>query len=312
MKKDAYYFPHFANARNDNKIVKLRRVLGMEGYGIYFALLEVLRETTDFKIPIASLEDLAYEWHVSREIMESVVSSKFDLFKIHDDNFFSPKFNEYLQPYLLGKENKRIAGIKGNLVRHNHITKEQSHNLTDEQILEIDEKRKQSKGKGLPMREVTETTSIPNASQKKGKEKKGKEKKVNEIKVNKEEAYAPYSFLFISESFNETYLSFLEMRKEKKNIPTLRAEGMILKKLSGFSENGKNIEIAIESLENSIIAKYPNVYLPKVDFQKKNYSENSQESNFSKVKKVHDSVIELINNNPTQTAERIDHFAPEE
>ena len=85
MKKDAYYFPHFANARNDNKILKLRRVLGMEGYGIYFSLLEVLREQTDFKIPLSSVEDLAYEWHVSKEKVESVVAN-FELFQIDESD----------------------------------------------------------------------------------------------------------------------------------------------------------------------------------------------------------------------------------
>jgi hypothetical protein len=52
MKKDAYYFPHYSNARNDAKLIKLRRVLGIEGYGLYFMLLEVLREQTDFQFPL--------------------------------------------------------------------------------------------------------------------------------------------------------------------------------------------------------------------------------------------------------------------
>ncbi len=31
--KDAYYFPHDCNARNDPKILALRSVFGAEGYG---------------------------------------------------------------------------------------------------------------------------------------------------------------------------------------------------------------------------------------------------------------------------------------
>jgi hypothetical protein len=43
LSKDAYYFPHFYNARHDRKIKRLRKDLGIEGYGIFFMLLEVLR-----------------------------------------------------------------------------------------------------------------------------------------------------------------------------------------------------------------------------------------------------------------------------
>jgi len=312
MKKDAYYFPHFSNARNDSKILKLRRVMGIEGYGIYFLLLEVLRDQTDFKISVESLEDFAYEWHTSKEKLESVVAN-FGLFQVDEQNFFSPKFNEYMNPYIEGKESKRIAGIKGNLVRYKHITKEEASNLTDEQILHIDEMRKQNKSNALAMREVSESLSTPDASQKKGKERKGKEKKVNEIKVNKEDAYADYSFLFINESFKEVYSDFLEMRKEIKKIPTLRAEKILLKKLATFSENGKNIEIAIESLENSIVAKYPNVYQPKVNFKSQGSSENLQESNYGKIKKVRDNVIEIIQNGPEETVNSdYDPFAPKQ
>lgn len=111
MKKDAYYFPHFCNARNDQRIIKLRRVLGAEGYGFYFMLLEVLREQNDFTFPVAGLEDLSYEWHTSREKLVSVVRD-FDLFVINEYSFFSEKLIEYLQPYLLRSKRASDASIK--------------------------------------------------------------------------------------------------------------------------------------------------------------------------------------------------------
>ena len=42
MEKDAFYFPHFSNARTDRKLRRVRKDLGLEGYGIYFMLLEVM------------------------------------------------------------------------------------------------------------------------------------------------------------------------------------------------------------------------------------------------------------------------------
>ncbi len=108
MKKDAYYFPHFSNARNDAKLIKIRRVLGIEGYGIYFMLLEVLREQTGFKFPLHGVEDLAYEWHVSKEKIFSVIND-FGAFEIIDNEFTSSKLILYLQPYIEKSERARVA-----------------------------------------------------------------------------------------------------------------------------------------------------------------------------------------------------------
>lgn len=111
MNKDAYYFPHFSNAKTDAKILKVRRVMGIEGYGIYFMLLEVLRDQTDFRYPLSGIEDIAYEWHVSKEKIFAVITN-FDLFIIENDEFFSPKFIEFLQPYIDRKDRARIAANK--------------------------------------------------------------------------------------------------------------------------------------------------------------------------------------------------------
>ena len=108
MKKDAYYFPHYSNARNDSKLLKLRRVLGVEGYGIYFMLLEILREQTDFRLPIKIVEELEYDLRVSKEKILSVITN-FELFEVDSEFFFSPKLLFYLQPYIESSERARIA-----------------------------------------------------------------------------------------------------------------------------------------------------------------------------------------------------------
>ena len=59
-KKDAYYFSHDSNARNDIKILRLRRSLGLEGYGIYFCLIEMLREQDDYKMSMSSIPDSVF------------------------------------------------------------------------------------------------------------------------------------------------------------------------------------------------------------------------------------------------------------
>jgi hypothetical protein len=136
MEKDAYYFPHFCNARNDRKLRRLRKDLSIEGYGIYFMILEVLREQKDFRYPIKDIDLLADEFRTSEEKIK-VVISKYNLFEIDEnEQFFSPKFIEYLDPYLQQKQRNRINGIKGNLIRYNHATKAELNGMSDAEIID--------------------------------------------------------------------------------------------------------------------------------------------------------------------------------
>ena len=112
MNKDAYYFPHFSNARHDRKLKRLRKQFGIEGYGIYFMLLEVLRDQEDFSYPVEDLDLLADEFGTSTEKVQTVVS-KYDLFAVTDDQFFfSPNMIEYLRPYLERSQRARDAALK--------------------------------------------------------------------------------------------------------------------------------------------------------------------------------------------------------
>jgi len=112
MDKDAYYFPHFCNARSDRKIRRLRKELGIEGYGIYFMVLEVLREQEDFAYPLKDIDLLADDFSASEAKVEAVVKS-YGLFRVDDDKFFySPKLIEYLKPYLERSKRARNAALK--------------------------------------------------------------------------------------------------------------------------------------------------------------------------------------------------------
>lgn len=108
MKKDAYYFSHFSNARHDRKIKRLRKELGIEGYGIYFMLLEVLREQLDFKYPLSDIDLLAEEFGTSEAKLKTVLTS-YELFQVSNDHFSSLKFIYYLTPYLEKSQRARDA-----------------------------------------------------------------------------------------------------------------------------------------------------------------------------------------------------------
>jgi len=117
MKKDAYYFPHFCNARHDRKLKRVQKELGIEGYGIYFMLLEVLRDQDGFKYPLEDIDLLSDEFGTSEQKANAVICN-YKLFELDEDNmFFSVKLNEYMTPYLTMKEQRRQAGIKSGEAR---------------------------------------------------------------------------------------------------------------------------------------------------------------------------------------------------
>lgn len=113
MTKDTFYFSHDSNARNDVKIIKLRRVLGIEGYGIYFAIIEILREQKDHKLPLSSVSDIAFDLRVSDEKVQSVICG-FDLFDIEDEEFFSARLLRSMNVWYNKKKALSEAGKRGN------------------------------------------------------------------------------------------------------------------------------------------------------------------------------------------------------
>ena len=79
MSKEAYYFSHDSNARNDEKILAVRMKLGAEGYGIYFMILERLRDDSEH-MSIKDYNILAFDFRVGADKVKSVIED-FNLFE---------------------------------------------------------------------------------------------------------------------------------------------------------------------------------------------------------------------------------------
>lgn len=69
------YFSHDANARVDPKIIKLRMRYGMEGYGIYFAILEMMSLEGEHEMPYTDdqFDAIAFDLHTNVPMGEFVV-----------------------------------------------------------------------------------------------------------------------------------------------------------------------------------------------------------------------------------------------
>lgn len=95
-KKDAYYFSHDGNAQDDPKCMVLIDQMGMEGYGIFWALIEKLRAEKGYMLPLTTLPAFAKRWGTSKEKVETVVKS-YNLFKIKQNYFFSLRLKKSME-----------------------------------------------------------------------------------------------------------------------------------------------------------------------------------------------------------------------
>lgn len=75
--KDAYYFPHDCNARNDPKVLALRSVFGAEGYGVYFMTVEILREQPDYRLKVTKYlyNALAMQMQVQADKVQEIIEA---------------------------------------------------------------------------------------------------------------------------------------------------------------------------------------------------------------------------------------------
>jgi hypothetical protein len=114
MDKQAFYFSHDSNARNDIKIMKLRRKHGMTGYGIYWCIIEILRETSDYRLSVQDIEDIAFQLGEASDTVSSVVND-FGLFHIEPTAFYSNRLNRNMQKFNSKKRAQSAGGKKAQL-----------------------------------------------------------------------------------------------------------------------------------------------------------------------------------------------------
>ena len=95
--KKTYYFSHDYNAHSDVKILFLRQQLGMEGYGIYWFVVESLANAGG-KLPLKILPVLSMQMQTS-EIKVLSVIKEFGLFEVIENEFFSSRLSRSLDTF---------------------------------------------------------------------------------------------------------------------------------------------------------------------------------------------------------------------
>jgi hypothetical protein len=154
MKKDTYYFPHDFNAHNDEKCLCLISDLGMQGYGLYWAFIEAMHETSDGRLKINLLNGFSIRFNTDKDSLIKFYNAAitFELFVTDGEFYWSERVLQNKEDFDEKRLKKSKAGRLGMQARW----------AKDNSVITDD------------------NTTITKHN--KGKERKGKEKKGNESK----------------------------------------------------------------------------------------------------------------------------------
>lgn len=156
MAKETYYFSHDSNAITDTKILNMRADYGLEGYGLYWAIIEMLRNETNYKLEVSKNTYRAIKTLTNT----SIDIEKFIKDCIEDYKLFAEKDGFFFSNSLLKRmEQKDIKSAVAREKANKRWNKNNDSNAT-----------------------VMQQQCSSNAN--KVKEKKEKESKVKENKVN--------------------------------------------------------------------------------------------------------------------------------
>ena len=255
MASNQSYFSHDSNARNSDKLIKVRMDLGAEGYGIYFMILERLREEDNYKSK-KDYKMIAFDLRVEVEKVEQVINN-YDLFVIEDDVFYS---NSFLERMTI-KDSKRLKAQKAVNERweKEKEKKEQEKYERNTDVLQTYNERNTDLYK-------EKKSTVKKSKVKKSKEKQSKENTVKNCNApSAERRVRTFAFeSLVVEKYGEdeclidTFKDFEIMRKAIKKPLTERATKVLLGKLDKLANDDK--ELVVKILEQSILNNWQSVY----------------------------------------------------
>jgi hypothetical protein len=107
--KETFYFSHDYNSREDEKIRELIFKHGWAGYGVFWAIVEMLYQNDGFMR--THCERIAFDLRTESELIKSVLHD-FDLFVVEDDKFWSESILKRLDKRNEKSEKARKSAMK--------------------------------------------------------------------------------------------------------------------------------------------------------------------------------------------------------
>lgn len=125
----ATYFSHDEDARNDPKVTKLRTKFGMEGYGCYFALLEMFSTESAHRLDYSEeqFDAIAYDLHCTLNVKEFIDKClEVGLLQTDGETFWSESFNRRLEATAIKAQRRSEKSQKAANARWGRTKQEES------------------------------------------------------------------------------------------------------------------------------------------------------------------------------------------
>lgn len=111
---NTFYFNHDYNARNNKKILELRSKYGWEGYGIFFAILESMAESSSGKLSRMAIGGLSLGYGVANDWLLGFLDFCFELnlFQFDSESFWNNRILDHKNKRALLSEKGKIGALK--------------------------------------------------------------------------------------------------------------------------------------------------------------------------------------------------------
>lgn len=88
MAKDAFYFSHDYNARNDEKILELRATYGAEGYGVFWMIIETMAENENTGLKRSLMAGLSLSYGIGKDKLCQIIESCLSIGLLYEKDGF--------------------------------------------------------------------------------------------------------------------------------------------------------------------------------------------------------------------------------
>ncbi len=180
--KQRNYFSHDSNARNSERLIRLRMRHGAAGYGVYFMIIERLREEEDY-MSVKDYNVIAFDLRVDASMVKSVVE-EFGLFVFTDDGKYF--YSESLSKRMLIMDNQKRRKSEGGKTAMRNRWSGEINNADNQDIDNIAiTKLQDSCNNKKKINKKEDKSSSPSIPQGGGEEEEDLEKKIEEYKNHK-------------------------------------------------------------------------------------------------------------------------------
>ena len=158
------YFPHDSNARNDERLVNVRMKHGPAGYGVYFMLVERLREDPEY-MSVVDYNLIAFDLRIDASLAKSIIRD-FGLFAFTVDAERGECFySESLRQRMARKDEitakRKAASAIGVSVRQENREKTKTTETSNQMVTETQPNGREKRTKGKESKVKEKSTSSP-------------------------------------------------------------------------------------------------------------------------------------------------------